>query len=87
MIAHYIIWATLLAVAVLKLSNATTADEDFAFDMTDDFEIEFSASDKKILKIRDVTAKVGQLFHLTLPKNVFEENDVVKYEVRKQSVE
>lgn len=72
--------STLLA--ALTVYSALALDEDFAFDVSDDLEVEFppDAAPKKIWGMRDLTAPVGRVFHLAIPKDSF--GDAVKtYEV------
>lgn len=74
---HFILSLTAL-LAVLSTSQA--ADEDFAFDISDDLDVEVTSESSKVWGIPDVTAYVGQTFHLEIPKQVFG-NNIQKYEV------
>lgn len=73
--------ATLLA--VLASSSTSTVDDDFGFELVDDFEVEFAqpmvSVDTKT--IPNMTATVGRLFHVVVAKDVFGK-DAKGYEVR-----
>lgn len=64
------ILTTLLAV-LASLANAS--DEDFAFDITDDMEVEFAPSIIGITDSKDVDIKasVGKIFHLAITKDIY----------------
>lgn len=68
----YFAVAVLLAAAatlqnVSARNNVMDHSEDFAFDVSDDLEVEF---EEKLLS-NQTTAVVGQVFHLAVPQNVF----------------
>lgn len=80
-----LIWSSLLAVFVQN-ALTITQDEDFGFDVAEDFEVEFSSNEglkKSSWGLRDVIANVGQIFHLTVPKGAFD-GKVKSYEVSKK---
>lgn len=69
--------------AALTVFGTLALDEDFAFDVSDDLEVEFPPdTPKKIWGMTDITATVGRVFHLAIPKDSFGDS-VKRYEVRK----
>lgn len=58
--------------AVLITCYTFALDEDFAFDVSDDLEVEFPVETSKKLGGRtDINAQVGRVFHLAMPKDSF----------------
>ncbi|GJQ66324.1 Dg [Trypoxylus dichotomus] len=75
---HFIHLLTAL-LAVLSTSHAL--DEDFAFDISEDLDLEIPPETNKGWGIPDSVAYVGQTFHLEVPKQLFG-NNVQKYEAK-----
>lgn len=72
----------LLAAALLAVTAVARQHDggggDFAFDISDDLEVEIAAP---FPAKREITALVGNVLHVAVPKDVFG-NDVRAYEVR-----
>nr|XP_023019898.1 dystroglycan-like [Leptinotarsa decemlineata]XP_023019899.1 dystroglycan-like [Leptinotarsa decemlineata] len=76
--------AMLLAIAILLAPIVVADNEDFAFDVADDLQVEFEGGRLLKWSERELTAYVGRAFHLIVPKEAFEGN--VKYfEAKKHS--
>lgn len=59
-------------------------DDDLAFDVSEDIEVELSSGNlKSTWGLPDTVAYVGRVFHLTIPKDGTE-GETKSYEVRKQ---
>lgn len=72
------ILSTLLA--VLTIYCAFALDDDFDFDISDDFEVEFPLDGhKKSWGVADNVATVNRIFHLAIPKGSLK--DVKHFEV------
>ncbi|XP_025830244.1 uncharacterized protein LOC108735390 isoform X2 [Agrilus planipennis] len=68
---------------VLSTSFIIAEDEDFAFDVSDDFEIEFPDDEtlQSQFDLNDMVATVGHIFHFAIPTNAFDQK-VDKYEAK-----
>lgn len=78
--SSFLALAALLAVLVAAAAQVPS-DEDFGFDVSDDFEVEIDGSFRKLWNNKEVTAYAGKVFHLIIPKDAFG-RDVESYEVR-----
>lgn len=74
--------AALLVVMAAAEQNDGDRGSDFAFDLAGDFEVEMASP---FPAKREVTAVVGKVLHIAVPKDVFE-RDVKGYEVREKLV-
>lgn len=76
----WLLTATLLAMVAAAEHNA---GGDFAFDLSDDFEVEIASP---FPAKKEIVALVGKVLHITVPKDVFGK-DIKGYEVRKEIYE
>ena len=74
-----LVFAALLA--VLAATAAQSPDEDFGFDVSDEFEVEIDGGSRKLWNNKEITAYAGKVFHLVIPKEAFG-RDAESYEVR-----
>lgn len=75
----WLLTAVLLAVTTASRQHGGDGDGgDFAFDVTDDFEVEIAAP---FPAKREITAVVGKVLNIVLPKDVFGK-EIKGYEVR-----
>lgn len=77
------VYAALLAVAATLQPQRVTGGDDFAFDVADDLEVEFNESGKLWDDNKEITAIVGRMFHMVVPKMALGRN-VQSYEVREK---
>jgi hypothetical protein len=75
--SSFVVFAALLAV----LAATAALDEDFGFDVSDDFEVEIDGDSRKLWNNKEITTGVGKVFHLVIPQEAFGK-DVESYEVR-----
>ncbi|KAJ8916352.1 hypothetical protein NQ315_005049 [Exocentrus adspersus] len=61
----------LLAATTLPCLILSNHEEDFAFDVSDDLEVEFDGDQVNKWNNREIVAHVGKVFHLTIPKEAF----------------
>lgn len=74
--------AVLLAAVTLASLVSSNHEEDFAFDISDDLEVELDGGQLRKWNNREIVARVGKTFHLVIPKDAFE-GTVEKFEVNK----
>ncbi|KAG5886508.1 hypothetical protein JTB14_014691 [Gonioctena quinquepunctata] len=76
--------ALLLVAAIQAPSTVADNEEDFAFDVADDLEVEFEGGRLLKWSERELTAYVGRAFHLVVPREAFEGN-VKNFEAKKHT--
>lgn len=70
MSSHFTV-ALLLAAVTLSSLVFSNHEEDFAFDVSDDLEVELDGGQLRKWNNKEIVAKVGKTFHLVIPKDAF----------------